>query len=94
MLYSTFAVDVDVAAGLDHGGLDKPRQTQADEDVEHVAAHSVGDSHVSVACAPTQSEQCRQVKNSLNRVATICTFISSWKVWYVWLKGILECLKL
>lgn len=68
----TFAVDVDVAARLDHGGLDEPRQSQADEDVEHVAAYSVGDSHVSVAYEPIQSVvQFRRFKDSLNGVATM-----------------------
>jgi hypothetical protein len=46
----TFAVDDDVSAGRDHGGLDEPGQAEADEDVEDVAADRVGDRHVAVTC--------------------------------------------
>ena len=45
----TFAVHDDVSSGRDHGGLDEPGQSEADEDVEHVAADGIRHGHVAVA---------------------------------------------
>lgn len=39
----------DVSSGRDHGGLDEPGQSEADEDVEHVAADGIRHGHVAVA---------------------------------------------
>lgn len=43
---NTSASDVHVRARLYHGGLYEPRKTEAHQDVEDVAAHSVTDCHV------------------------------------------------
>ena len=45
----TFAGDSDVASGVDHCGLDEPGDSEADQDVEHIAPDRVRNGHVAVA---------------------------------------------
>lgn len=48
ILVSTFAVNVHMAPGVDDGGLQEPRQSQANQDVEDVRADGIRHRHVSV----------------------------------------------
>ena len=60
----------DVSSGRDHGGLDEPGQSEADEDVEHVAADGIRHGHVAVA----SSEQLKRLQGSLTQSVVTDSF--------------------